>query len=439
MQIKVAGAYTASRIITNNPTHFRYSRFSEWLYLFIVIYLVVPLIDIPLLGLSLSAPMFFFVAVEVVRKLRSISLRPFRVYITLASLIWIGVALSALLNGLRSGGIAFDRDSILAIVRYAYWLLFFVVSVIFITRSGLTRKIVNILGAGIFLIALLRLIEVVLYGNVGAWSGTRFFSQNSYGIMFSTFAPFCFSFLLTWKARRRWLAVLMAVALLAAILVNGSRGSWIGVGIGSAAMMGVMVIGRPRSFMRWLIGFGVLAALAWTLLSVWQPLNDAVQSRYSTFGRLDADKSFAIRQLMNQKSWRLFLENPVLGVGPYRFRKESTELELPSILAYADQSYFDKKSAHNSYLSFLAETGLAGSVPYGLLIVVLAVRGFVSSVHLAKREIYFGAAVLASFVGMSLHMWALSSLTNTVTWFIYALVAVIIVVSQRIIDASKNV
>ncbi len=36
---------------------------------------------------------------------------------------------------------------------------------------------------------------------------------------------------------------------------------------------------------------------------------------------------------------------------------------------------FMRKSSHNSYLSFLAEGGVVGSLPLAVLLIILAVRG----------------------------------------------------------------
>ncbi len=409
-----------------------FSPLSRTIFLIIVLFIVLPIFDVPLLGLSLTAPLFAFLIYDVIKNGRAIRLRPYRLYLGLAVWIWLGVAASALGNGLSSGGVNFDSQSILAIVRFAYWLLFFAFTVIYVAASGLGRKLAAMLGWGIFILALLRLGEVVIYGNIGAWTGTRLMTQNTYGFLFSSFALFCVYFVFQWKSPRRWLAWGMSVLLIATILLNGSRGSWIGAGVGLVVMLAILVIARPRIFGRMVFSVAVVLGLVLVVLSVWAPLSQAFLSRFSSMDKLEEDKSYAIRLLMNQKALRLFEENPLIGVGPYRFRKSSTPLDMPDILSYEDQSYFDRTSAHNSYLGFLAETGLAGGLPYAILLLLLVIKGLRAAIYLARRGEIWAAAVFASFVAMSVHMWVISSLTNTGNWFVYGMVGALIVTARQL-------
>ena len=109
-----------------------YSKFSEILFLIFTAYLVLPIIDVPILGLSLSAPVFLLIALEIFLR-KGQDFKQYGNWRTLAVLIWMGVAISALFNGLVSGGINFDRDSILYIIRYAYWLLVFFGTIVFVS------------------------------------------------------------------------------------------------------------------------------------------------------------------------------------------------------------------------------------------------------------------------------------------------------------------
>jgi len=150
---------------------------------------------------------------------------------------------------------------------------------------------------------------------------------------------------------------------------------------------------------------------------------EAVLSRFSTFDDLDADKSYMTRQVMNQRSLKLFQLSPSFGVGPARYKQVYVPLEMPSVLAGHSDADFMSRSAHNSYLSFVAECGLVGSVPLAALLMILFLRGSFAAATLSHRGESWALAVYASFVSMSIHFWILSGLTNTSTWFIYGLVA----------------
>lgn len=408
--------------------------FPRWIYsLFYIFaaYMALPLIDVPLVGLSLSAPIFFFIAFYAIFKSPAGWLRTHRLWITLAILIWVGIFLSATLNGLLSGGVNFNNSGFLAILRFAYWLLVFVVTGYFAGQGDLLKKIVSLLGVITFLLGLLRWIEILIYGNFGAWSGTHFMSQNSYGFLFSTFSPFLLIFLFQFRGWKRFWSAFSLIILWAAVAINGSRGSWVSIAIGLAVLTLIFFLNKPKKIIILILSLSLLAVLTGLILVSVPQLSEAVLNRFDTFDRLEQDKSYAIRQLMNQKAIRLFTESPVVGVGPYRFRITSTELNIPSVLSYAPQSYFDSKSAHNSYLAFLAETGLLGFIPFSLLIITLLLRGFTQVRLLVRHNQYWALAIFLGFIQMSIHMWVMSTLTNTANWFFYGLMASLILYGQK--------
>lgn len=413
---------------SHTPRNF--SRFTLTLFTLICAYIVLPLWDVPLLGLSISAPLFFLVALEVFLRPPEAWFQRYRLWIALAIAIWGGIFLAATLNGLISGGTDFDRDGVVGLIRYAYWLLVFVTTVYVVSRGGLGGRLLTVMGLALTGVALLRWFEVATLGNIGAWTGTKFFSQNSYGWLFSTFSPFLLGAFFQAKGVRRWGWGLALLALWSVAAVNGSRGSWFGMLAGLMAFLLLLGVAYPRMLGRSLSLFLLIGVFFVLLLAAPERVVGAVSQRFATLQRLDEDKSYAIRQLMIQKGLRLFAQSPLIGVGVYRWTKESVPLDLPRVLSYAPQSHFDVKSSHNSYLAFLAENGLAGSVPFALLLGILAVRGSWAAVQLARRGRLWGLAVYAGFVGMSVHLWALAGLTNTGTWMMYGLVAALIEISH---------
>lgn len=416
-----------SRIV-HRPRSF--SRFTLTLFTLICAYIVIPLWDVPLLGLSISAPLFFLVALEAFLRPPEAWFRRYRLWIGLALAIWGGIFLAATLNGLISGGTDFDRDGIVGIIRYAYWLIVFVTTVYVVSRGRLGGRLLTVMGLALTGVALLRWLEVVTLGNIGAWTGTKFFSQNTYGWLFSTFSPFLLGLFFQAKGWRRWGWGLALLALWSVAAINGSRGSWVGMLAGLMTFLFLLGVSYPRLLGRSISLFVLIGVFLALLLAAPERVVGAVSQRFATLQRLDEDKSYAIRQLMIQKGLRLFSESPLIGVGVYRWTKESVPLDIPLVLSYAPQSHFDVKSSHNSYLSFLAENGLIGSVPFALLLGILWFRGAWAAVQLARRGRLWGLAVYAGFVGMSVHLWALAGLTNTGTWLVYGLVGAAIVSAE---------
>jgi O-antigen ligase len=158
---------------------------------------------------------------------------------------------------------------------------------------------------------------------------------------------------------------------------------------------------------------------------------EQVAERFDTFQHLDQDKSYNVRQLMVQKGWRMFLDSPLFGAGAGNFIKEKVKLDLDKSNRYGSQKMFNKKAAHNSYLELLAETGLAGCLPFGILLIGLVIKGCRAVLLLARREDYWALGLYVGFLMMSLHMWAIGVLTSTGTWVMYGLTAAIIVTANK--------
>jgi O-antigen ligase len=106
--------------------------------------------------------------------------------------------------------------------------------------------------------------------------------------------------------------------------------------------------------------------------------------------------------------------------------------------AAAEERTLNTNSAHNSYLLFLAEMGLAGAIPFGILLLLLFFKGFRSTWELAKINQVWAIGIFAGFVGMSVHLWAMAALTNTSAWLIYGLMAASIMVSKRVAARVSN-
>lgn len=407
--------------------------FPRWfmlLFAIFCIYLVVPFVDVPFLGLSISAPIFYLLTVHIVLKRKIRFAGWYQGFAILAGAIWLGITISALANGLISGGVNFSRQGALMLVRYAYWLLVMVITAYIASQPGMLKRIVRWLGWGVLFLALLRWTEILLFQNIGAWTGTRFATQNTYGLLFSAYSPFMLVRVAEERGAKRLLSTLGYLVLLGAVAVNGSRGSWVAIAIGLAIFLLVMAFTQSRRFVGvalLLFMFGMAAVVLVTSLPA---LYEPIEARFDTLDSLDTDKSYQIRQLMNQKSLALFMDSPLVGVGVTRFRQVSVPLEIPRLLRYAPQEHFDAKTPHNSYMSFLAENGLLGAVPLAALIMLLAVRGGKAAVAAVKHRQYAPLAVVLSFVQISIHMWAINNFGNTGPWFIYGLVGAAVLTTE---------
>jgi O-antigen ligase len=105
-----------------------------------------------------------------------------------------------------------------------------------------------------------------------------------------------------------------------------------------------------------------------------------------TNDRAAADSSLRGRVSENLAAFQMFLDHPLVGVGPKNF-----ELEYP---AYAQRIGLDQRTEerapHSLYLSSLAETGLVGSIPFFAFLGLALVRPW-----RARRRLEGDAALLA--------------------------------------------
>lgn len=370
--------------------------------------------------------MFFFIAVVCILKPPHPWFKKYSKWILLAVLTWFGIFISTTANGLLSWGVILDNDGVITLIRYLYWILVFVITAYFANQDTVLEKIPTVFAWSILLLALLRWGEVILYGNAGAWTGTHLMTQNSYGFQFSTFSPFILIKIFQQRGGKKVFWILAMLIVWAAAAINSSRGSWVAIGIGLAVCMLMFFFSRPRKVLG---GFLVLILVGGVGAVLWNVIPEAaatIGERANSFQSLDEDKSYVIRQVMVQKGLRLFQESPLIGVGANRFTLTWTDLDIPDLLATRSLQEFETKNSHNSYIQFLAEFGLVGSIPFGLMLIILVFSGYKTTRRSILRNNLIPLSIFLSFIQMSIHMWVITALTGTITWFIYGLMAAVI-------------
>ncbi len=409
-----------------------YPAFMYTLFYIFSVYLVIPVFEVPFLGLSLSAPLFFFIAVPCVFKPSQPWFRTYSRWITLAILFWVGIFISTMGNGILSYGTEIGLEGIITLVQYIYWLIVFVITAYFANQEIVIKKLTKILGWAVLALAFLRWFEGIVFGRIGAWTGTEYFSQNSYGSLFSIFSPYLLIMIIQGKGWKRLLAIIGNFILWGALLINGSRGSWVAIALGILATLLMLFVSKPRKFAGL---FSAMMVVILGLILIWNffpQIVTPVQERMDTFRSLEEDKSYEFRKLMLQKGIIIFKQNPLIGVGAGRFKKTTVGLKLTGPFAgRGSADYFTTQSAHNSYIVVLAEYGLAGVLPFGILLLSIAIGGFRSTLGFLRDGKLYYLPIFISLVQMSTHFWVVASLTNTVTWFVYGLCAAVIMLYKK--------
>jgi len=106
-------------------------------------------------------------------------------------------------------------------------------------------------------------------------------------------------------------------------------------------------------------------------------------------------------------SWAMFMDNPILGVGPgnYPWRSEYYQMELDTYVP--GDRIMASRSAHSLYFTLLPEFGLAGTIPFVLILVGMFRRltrfqnggSSVSGKHPVEKDLMLAKSIRASLIG----------------------------------------
>jgi putative inorganic carbon (hco3(-)) transporter len=167
-------------------------------------------------------------------------------------------------------------------------------------------------------------------------------------------------------------AVVAAAVILCGVLLTFSRGNLVAA-IASLGLMAYCGLLKRRQILGAVLG-------ATLLVGAFQPgvvsrmlTLERVTSLFSgTRERAEAPDSSAVRRYVeNVAAWRVFLDHPILGVGPGHFAAYYSN-DYGNRLGLVEQTHYYR--AHNLYLETLAETGVVGFACF-IAIVAVTMRG----------------------------------------------------------------
>ena len=202
---------------------------------------------------------------------------------------------------------------------------------------------------------------------------------NRYAQLMLVLLPITFVLARSEPSRRmRILASASMAPILAGMVLTYSRGAAVAL-----ALLLLMLLLGGYMRVRHVIGFGALA-----LVLVVYVAPDIVH-RVTTLARLDsiaswtsrgADSSMRERATLNVASFRMFLDHPILGVGPGQAKYYMTKYGHSSSLSRIQGT----RRAHSMYLEELASTGIIGFGFFAAILVV-TVRGLLHARRHLRR------------------------------------------------------
>ncbi len=138
-------------------------------------------------------------------------------------------------------------------------------------------------------------------------------------------------------------------------------------------------------------------------------------------GDLTKDKSWLIRRLMIDKGTEIVGDYPFFGIGPNNFKYydgKMASLKSYKRLSYGDSEDFNRKSAHNTYVQVLTDTGYFGFIVIFLILIYPLYNLFQK---LIKYKITKDELPQIGLLAGSMHFYAISALTGAIPWFIIGL------------------
>lgn len=400
------------------------------------IYIIFPVIHLPFVPISLSALLLAWLAFEVLRQSRAFAWQDHAVLISIS-----GVYASALLLSLV-GNVLVSSDpvtvfTVLLGMRLPFWVGVMVLIAVVFSQTPRPREYVRVLGWAAMGLGAVRVFSALTGGGQSGIS-TFGMSQNVVGFIFSSFWPFALAVSLEGSGRTGRVFTVLGVSVLGlAVIVNGSRSSWVAIAVTTALFfLALVAMGRQRFRMgvyALAVGCLVSAAVGLGITSVLPDnVRSALELRAQTFGDLEMDTSYQTRVAMRYKAIALFRRNPLLGVGPGRFTEVTTEFDVPSRLkGRASAEELNERSAHSAYYQHLAETGVIGTTTLAILLGFLSYRGAMAALRLLAVGLVWPLGIFLGFVGMSVHLFTVSALLGTQPWLVYGLLGGLIVWERR--------
>jgi O-antigen ligase len=319
-------------------------------------------------------------------------------------------------------------NTIQFILQYFYWILASMFFIVYYKKINLL-EISKWVFYGI-LISILGFYFIPIDFNLGIVGITTALTRNSFIFDLICGVPICFYYLKK-EASKTQLKLALIGFLLVFLFTNGRSGAIIGI----LEILLIAVVIFPG----WLKVFRIIAIpivllfvtiqteQAQVYLDVLANKVENINPRFASLlkaegeGDLNEDKSWLHRKLMVDKGFEIITKYPFLGIGPNNFKYYDSELETYrhyTRLTNLSLSYYNKRSAHNSYIQIMSETGILG-LCLMLIIMGIPILFFIKKIY--KSTITDTYLPFISLLGMSMHFYAISALTGAIPWFIIGL------------------
>lgn len=193
---------------------------------------------------------------------------------------------------------------------------------------------------------------------------------------------------------RRWLGLLIALALVIPLAASLSRGYWIAAAVGVVV---VLLLSRPsQAAVLVVAGALALAVLAGSAGEGSGVVEERFSSIFSSFDSSTADQSVKDRYALWEASVGMWTDHPITGVGIKNFANLMHAYLPLSFAGSSGISPTEIASPHNMYMLVLAEQGFLGIMAFIGFLISLGTAALyrLTTVDRGSTEGVFGLAAL---------------------------------------------
>ena len=131
------------------------------------------------------------------------------------------------------------------------------------------------------------------------------------------------------------------------------------------------------------------------------------------------DMSWLQRKAQVNKGLQIFKLHPLTGIGIFNFPQYEMDIDISNIETTRTLRNIENRSAHNTYIALLAETGLPG-LSLVIIIFFSALMPFIKQLN--KLGSSFESCVFISFIGLLAYFYNISAFYGSSSWLIYGLI-----------------
>jgi O-antigen ligase len=187
--------------------------------------------------------------------------------------------------------------------------------------------------------------------------------------------------------KNRALFIVIAASNLAGVFYASERSAWLGMLFAILAMSSLISI---RTLAKVVVGLALVGVISWFAVPV-------VQARLvPMLTNIKSDVGVQARFVIWQKSFEIWKEHPVVGVGPRKFPK----IDIPEAIVPGESTHL--VHAHNNFLHMMATMGTLGLLAFVYLefsTLLVAFRAWTST-NFDKFHRAIGLSVLGGIVSL---------------------------------------